>query len=319
MAARKKPGDQTSLIDDDEELEGKDGEDGERIKRTQPLEVKNLPEGVRAILRLKPWRDVAEYSAYIYRKEPDPTKPGRIAKKFCERIYNTEIEESWLKNRYPRGGRYSVIYQVPHPTRPGDVQIHADDFEIEPSDVPGGLAAPNAGMASPAAIAAGGDLMTGINNLRALVEVVVMLKGDQPAGGAGAPPPWLEKMYQEKIKRLDELEEKMQRKISAPVTVHSNEPVDELAGWPDFLRPFAPAIKRYGIQTMESLAGKLLGGGLESAGLRFLVFRNPTFQALWNDPVKREAAAATIIAALGQPGESLVRLFAEEMAKGAEP
>lgn len=316
MAARKKP-DQTTLIDDDiDELEGKDGEDGERIKRSQPLDVKNLPEGVRAILRLKPWRDVAEYSAYIYRKEADPTKPGRIAKKFCERIYNTEIEESWLKARYPRGGRYAVIYQVPHPTRPGDVQIHADDFEIEP-DMPGGLAAPNAGMAPlVAAPAAGGDLMGGIANLRALAEVVSMLQGNQPAAPAAAP--WLEKMYQEKIRRLDELEDKMQRKLSAPtVTVHNNEPADELAGWPDFLRPFAPQIKAYGIKTLEALAGKLMGSGLEGAGLRFLVLNNPHFKALWSDPVKREAAAAAIIGALGEPGENLVRLIMEQMGAGA--
>lgn len=319
MAGRKKTVTQTELIEDDDPQLDEEQETG-RQKRSQPIDVKGLPEGVRAILRLKPWRDVSEYSAYIYLRAADPLKPGRVAKKFLRRVYNTEIEEFYLQSNFPRGGKFSVIYQVPHPSQPGDVQIHADDFEIEPSDMPGGLAAPNAGMApSVAAIATGGDLMSGIANLRALVEVVVMLKGDQPA--AGTPAPWLEKMYQEKIKRLDELEEKMQRKLSGPaVTVHStNEPVDELAAWPDFLRPFAPSIKAYGIKTMEALAGKLLGGGLEGAGLRFLVLRNPTFQALWSDPAKREGAAAAIIAALGEPGEHLVRLFAEEMAKGAEP
>jgi len=316
MAARKKP-DQTSILDDDEELEGKEPEDGERIKRSQPLEVKNLPEGVRAILRLKPWRDVSEYSAYIYLRANDPLKPGRVAKKFMKRVYNTEIEESWLQANFPAGGRFSVIYQVPHPTKPGDVQIHADDFEIEPN-TSGGLAAPNAGVSLPAAQAAGGDLMGGIANLRALAEVVSMLQGNQPA--AAAPAPWLEKMYQEKIRRLDELEEKMQRKLSMPaVTVHNNEPADELAGWPDFLRPFAPQIKSYGIKTLEALAGKLMGGGLESAGLRFLVLNNPHFKALWNDPAKRETAAAAIIGALGEPGENLVRLFMEQMgAAGGE-
>lgn len=316
MAARKKPGDQTSLIDDDEELDGKEPEDGERIKRSQPFEVKNLPEGVRAILRLKPWRDVAEYSAYIYLRAADPLKPGRVAKKFMRRVYNTEIEESWLQANFPAGGRFSVIYQVPHPSKPGDVQIHADDFEIEPH-MPGGLAAPNAGMAPLVAQpAAGGDLMGGIANLRALAEVVSMLQGNQPA--AAAPAPWLEKMYQEKIRRLDELEEKMQRKLSAPiVSSHNTDPVDELAAWPDFLKPFAPQIKAYGIKTLEALAGKLMGSGLEGAGLRFLVLNNPHFKALWSDPVKREAAAAAIIGALGEPGENLVRLIMEQMGAGA--
>ncbi len=315
MAGRKKTVTQTELIEDDDlPLDDEQEAGQERKKRSVPIDVKGLPEGVRAILRLKPWRDSTEYSAYIYLRAPDPLKPGRVAKKFLRRVYNTEIEEFYLQSNFPRGGKFSVIYQIPHPSQPGDMQIHTDDFEIEPNDMSGGLAAPNAGMApSVAAIAAGGDLMSGIANLRALVEVVVMLKGDQPAG-AGAPPPWLEKMYQEKIRRLDELEEKMQRKISMPaVTVHSNEPADELAAWPDFLRPFAPTIKQYGIKTLEALAAKLMGSGMEGVGLRFLVLNNPTFKALWSDPAKREAAAAGIIAALGEPGENLVRFFMEQM------
>ncbi len=279
------------------------------------MDVKGLPEGVRAILRLKPWRDVSEYSAYIYRKELDPMKPGRIAKKFMDRVYNTDIEESFLQLKYPRGGRFHIIYQVPNPDRGGDVQIYADDFDIEPTQIPGALAAPSAGMPPPVAQAAGGELGLGLGSLRQLAEILVMLQGQQT--GAPAAPVWMEKMYQEKIKRLDELEDKLQRKLIGPaVTVHNNEPADELAAWPEFLRPFAPKIKEYGISTIQSLASKLLGGGFESAGLRFMVLRNPSFKAIWADAAKRESAAASIISALGEAGENLVRLFAEEMAKG---
>ncbi len=318
MAGKKRTVTQTELIEDDE-LDGagedQEGEAGGRLKRSQPMDIKGLPEGVKAILRLKPWRDVSEYSAYIYKRVPDPLKPGRIAKKFCERVYNTEIEESWLQVRYPEGGRFHVIYQLPHPKAPGDVQMAVDDYELEPSKIPGALAAPSAGMAPPAVQTVGGDLASGIANLEALTRIVVMLKGGE-AANAAAPAPWLEKMYQEKIKRLDELEEKLQRKISSPVEVHKTEPMDELAGWPDFLRPFVPHIKEYGIKTLDALGAKLMGNGPMSAGLRFMVLRNAQFKATWNDPAKREAAAAAIIQALGEPGENLVKLLAEEMAAG---
>lgn len=318
MAGRKKTVTQTELIEDDDPQLDEEGQESGRQKRTQPLEVKGLPDGVRAVLRLKPWRDVSEYSAYIYLKEPDPLKPGRIAKKFLRRIYNTEIEEFYLQQNFPRGGKFHVIYQVPHPERPGDVQIHADDFEIEPNQVPGALAAPSAGTPPPVPQGAGGELGLGLGSLRQLAEILVMLQGNQPA--TASPAPWLEKMYQEKIRRLDELEEKMQRKLSAPVvSTHEKEQTDELAAWPEFLRPFAPQIKAYGIQTIQALAQKLLGGGLEAAGLRFLVLNNKTFQALWADPAKREGAAAAIIGALGEAGENLVRLFMEEMEKRGTP
>lgn len=320
MAARKKV-EQTSILDEEEdELEpGEDGAaEGERQRRTQAIEVKGLPEGVRAVLRLKPWRDVKEWSAYIYRREPDPTRPGRVVKKFQRRVFNTEIEESWLQAQFPRGGKFSVIYQVPHPSKPGDVQIHTDDFDIDPLDTAGASLAPGAVPAAPPVPqGAGGDLFSGIANLRALAEVVQMLQGNQPAAPAGAPA-WLEKMYQDKIRRLDEMEEKLQRKLAAPaVTVHEVE--DEAAGWPEFLRPFVPTIKQYGIKTIEALAGKLMGGGFEGAGLRFLVLNSPTFQAIWQDPTKREAAAAALISSLGDLGENLVRLLAEEMSKRGQP
>ncbi len=291
-----------------------EGEQGTREynKRTQPLEIKGLPDGVKAVLRLKPWREAKEYSAYIYRREADPTRPGRVAKKFLKRVYNTDIEESYLQTHFPRGGKFTVIYQLPHPDKPGDVQIHSDDFEIEPGETAGALVAPGAAPSSSAASAAGGDLQTGILNLRALAEVVAMLKGDQVATPAA--PAWMEKMYQDKLRRLDDLEDRLQKKLSGGVIVHQNKPAEETgSAWPEFLRPFAPQIKSFGISTMEALAGKLLGGGLEGAGLRFLVLNNPTFKALWADEAKRNEAASAIITALGEAGENLVALFAREM------
>jgi hypothetical protein len=170
--------------------------------------------------------------------------------------------------------------------------------------------------AAPSGVSApGGDhIAASLAHLETLARIVATLKGDQPA--VATPAPWLEKMYQDGIRRNHELEEKLQRKISNPVTVHQAEPTDELAAWPDFLRPFAPQIKAFGIQTMEALGSKLLGKGLESAGLRFLVLRNPKFREIWADPEKRQAAAAGIIQSLGEAGEALVGLFAEEMAKG---
>lgn len=312
MAARKPDPAPPDLEDDDP---AGDGETGGYNKRTQPIEIKGLPDGVKAVLRLKPWRDAKEYSAYIYRREADPQKPGRVAKKFVRRVYNTEIEESYLQTHFPRGGKFTVIYQVPHPDKPGDVQIHSDDFEIEPDQTAGALVAPGAAPSLPAASAAGGDLVAGITNLRALAEVVAMLKGDQVA--APAPPAWMEKMYQDKLRRLDELEEKLQKKLSGgSVIVSQGKPAtdDPDQAWPEFLRPFAPQIKAFGIKTMEALAGKLLSQGLEGAGLRFLVLNNPAFQALWADEGKRNEAATAIIGALGEAGENLVALFAREMA-----
>lgn len=311
MAAKKQPDPAPPDLDDDDDDQGQDTR--EYNKRTQPLEIKGLPDGVKAVLRLKPWREAKEFSAYIYRREADPLKPGRVAKKFLRRVYNTEIEESYLQANFPRGGKFTVIYQLPHTERAGDVQIHSDDFEIEASETAGALVAPGAAPSLPAASAAGGDLVAGINNLRALAEVVAMLKGDQVAAPA---PAWMEKMYQEKLKRLDEMEERLQKKLTGGnVIVSQGKPAEESgSAWPEFLRPFAPQIKAFGIQTMEALAGKLLGAGLESAGLRFLVLNNPTFQALWADEAKRNEAASAIISALGEAGENLVALFAREMA-----
>ncbi len=311
MAGKKRTVTQTELIEDDDLEELEPGAEGERVKRTQPIDVKGLPEGVRAVLRLKPWRDVTEYSAYIYRRVPDPTKPGRVAKKFCERVYNTEIEESWLQDHYPEGGRFHIIYQLPHPSRPGDVQIAADDFEVERTKVSGALAAPGVGTPPPVAQAAGGGLP--LDQLRQLAEILVMLKGDQAPGPAV--PAWIERMYQEKLKRLDEMEIKMERRIANNVQVHNKEPEDENAAWPEFIRPFAPQIKAYGIQTLQALGQKLMGGGLDSMGLRFLVLNNPAFKTMWADPEKRTNAAAAIIGALGEAGENLVKLFMEEMQK----
>jgi len=306
----------TLIEDEDDALEGggEGQEEAERQRRTQAIDIKGLPEGVRALLRLKPWRDHKEYSAYIYQRVPDPAKPGRIAKRYLDRVFNTEVEEAYLKQRWPRGGRFSVMYQVPHPKLPGDVQIHTDDFEIEP-DVSGALLAPSAGTPSAVHPAGGDSFGSQIANLRALVECVQLLQGNQPAQ-AVATPAWYDKIMQEKIRNLSEMEDKMQRKLAAPaVTVHEREPEDEAAGWPEFLKPFVPAIKQYGIQTLQALAGKLMGGGLEGAGLRWMVMKSPTFLALWQDPVKREAAAAALISSLGDVGENLVRMIAEEMAK----
>lgn len=313
MAGRKQPDPAPPDLDDDDDDQG--GETREYNKRTQPLEIKGLPDGVRAVLRLKPWREAKEFSAYIYRREPDPQKPGRVAKKFLRKVYNTEIEESYLQTNFPRGGKFTVIYQLPHSERAGDVQIHSDDFEIEASETAGALVAPGAAPSPAGLQGPAGDLRSGIASLRELAEVVAMLQGNQPA--APAAPAWMEKMYQEKLRRLDELEEKLQKKLTGGnVIVSQGKPADEAgSAWPEFLRPFAPQIKAFGIQTMEALAGKLLGAGLESAGLRFLVLNNPTFQALWADEAKRNEAATAIISALGEAGENLVALFAQEMAK----
>jgi hypothetical protein len=319
MAAKLK-GEQMPLLEEEEPA----GEEAAGYqKRSTPLEIKGLPDGVKAILRLKPWRDAKEYSAYIYRRIPDETRPGRIAKKFCRRVYNIEIEESWLQTNFPRGGKFSIIYQIPHPDKPGDVQIHSDDFDIEPVETAGALVAPGAVLSPAGAQASAGDLRSSIGNLRELAEVLVMLKGDSPIGGAPpAAPAWLEKMYQDKLKRLEELEEKLQRKITGQgMLITQGKPPaaedDKDSFWPEFLRPYVPGIKKFGISTMESLASKLLGGGLESAGLRFLVLNNPEFQALWADEARRNEAAQTIISALGHAGENLVGLFAQEMAKKA--
>lgn len=313
MAGRKQPDPAPPDLDDEDDDQGQ--ETREYNKRTQPIEIKGLPDGVRAVLRLKPWREAKEFSAYIYRREADPLKPGRVAKKFLRKVYNTEVEESYLQANFPRGGKFTVIYQLPHTERAGDVQIHSDDFEIEPGETAGALVAPGAAPSLPAAPAAGGDLRAGIASLRELAEVVAMLQGNQPAGPAA--PAWMEKMYQDKLRRLDELEEKLQKKLTGGnVIVSQGKPADEAgSAWPEFLRPFAPQIKAFGIQTIEALAGKLLGGGIESAGLRFLVLNNPTFQALWADEAKRNEAASAIIGALGEAGENLVSLFAQEMAK----
>lgn len=288
--------------------EAADGEEG-REKKTIPLEIKNLPPGVRAVLRLKKWRDVSEYSAYIYRVTQDPAKPGRPKRKFLARVYNTEIDESYLQATYPTGGTFRVIYNIPAPDRGGDAEIQTEDLEIEAQAAVHQQVAPN-GAAPPVAASAvaGASRRELFSEMRELVELINALRPDQPQGA----PAWLERLYQDKIRRLDDLEQKMERKLAAPIVTNGKSP-EEMEAWPEFLRPFVPGIKSFGIRTMENLAQKLMGGNLESMGIRALVFNHPTFREIWSDVERRNAAAQALITSLGEAGENLVKLFEAEM------
>lgn len=298
--------------------EAEEAENG-RSGRSKPLAIDSLPAGVRAVLKLKPWREAEEYSAYIYRVLADLQRPGREKRKFSKKIFNQEIDEAWLQLNYPLGGKFRVIYQVPQ--EKGDAQIYSDDFDIEPLDgtaaalvAPGSAASPAPAQAGAGASGGPYDRRAMLAELKEMVELVNLLRPREEA--AAAMPAWYESMMKDKLMRIADYEAKLERKVivttsgSAPAPANNG---NELAAWPEFIRPFVPAIKQWGFATMQDLAGKLLGRGLESMGLRALVLNNPMFRQIWADEDKRNAAATALITTLGEAGENLVKLFAQEM------
>jgi len=280
--------------------------ESKRQRRRQPFEIKGLPDGLRAVLNLKPWRDAAEFWAYIYAVYPDPQKPGKEKRKFALKIYNTDIDEAWLQDRFPRGGKFRIMYNVQ--ADGGDVEIHTDDFDIEamegaaPMVAPGAPPTPGSAQVDPGAYP---SRRNQLQDLRDLAEIMVLLRGDAPPAPVGNLAVF-EKMYADRLRRLDELEEKMMKRTGL-IGMNNGAAKTEAEGWPEFIKPFAPLIKEWG--------GKLLGTGIEASLLRSAVLSNPAFREVWRDAEKRAAAAQAIISHLGEAGQNLVTLFEHEMEK----
>jgi len=306
----------TTPADEAEDLETE--ETGpKRQRRRQQIEIEGMPAGVRAYFKKKKHRTAEDYSAHIYRKVPDRTKVNKEAFKFKEKVWNMEVDEAWLQSRYG-GGRYRVIYQIEE--EGGTTEVETDDFDID--DPPPVTVAPGAGGAPAAApVAAPGDRYPSrremLLELREVVELVNMLRPPDAGAPAAISSPTLtllEKRYAEKLAAVEDLEDKLRKKLHGGANVIvGDKKEDALSAWPEFIRPFVPELKRFGMSKLKDLADNLLGGGFFGSMIKSAVVSNPAFQSMWQDAGRRQAAYDALVPHIGAPAaDALFQMFLAE-------
>jgi len=292
---------------DPDNLEIEEGEDS-----TKWSKVLGVPAGIDIEARNRLWEG-KEFDTRIYQMVPMENVPGREKAVLLKRVPNTvceDVDDAWLMDN-GFSGRLRTLVFWKHQGK--DIRMLTGTYEIAPQPEK-----PASGTLTPPVVAGspqGGPEARGNGGMVFSLKDLVILRevfGPGAGGGNQTHPELLgieamERSFERRMKRIDELEEKALDRTYKPVKPPTLEKDDTPAWQKDLMNEFGPKIKKW--------IGRLIGDDEVGEELRSEILSNSKFKEVWNDMEKKGRIAKVLVGELGDKGQTLWNLLEKQINK----